>query len=100
MQNRAVPDASSLDLPHDEILGKALSATISEAPEQYIEYLYLPTEVCPLCSDSTTSTERLPASVNVEYDQIKGNTIGVCAWVHRDCYEKLELSGKPSRIPW
>jgi len=99
MQNRDIPNASSLSLPLDLNLGKALHATISEAPLQYVDYLYLSGEECPLCSVSTTQTDRLPASLNLEFDQIKGK-IGMCAWVHRDCFEKLELSEEPAPIPW
>ena len=99
MQNRNIPDTSSLSLPLDPNLGKALCGTISEAPIQYIDHLYLPREECPLCSVSTTNTDRLPASLNLEFDQIKGK-IGVSAWVHRDCFEKLELSEEPAPIAW
>jgi hypothetical protein len=99
MPIRAVADVSNLRLPFDTNLGKPLSATVSQVPIKYIEYLYMPTEICPLCSDSTPGTERLPASVNLEFDQVRGN-IGFCAWVHRDCFSKLEPSDKPRPIPW
>jgi hypothetical protein len=99
MQNRTIPDPSSLDLPLDENFGQAISATISEAPIQYLDYLYLPTDHCPLCSASTTDTQRIPVSLTIHFDQIKGK-IGFSAWVHRECFEKLQLSDDPPPIPW
>jgi hypothetical protein len=99
MPNRTVREPSKLNLQLDPNLGKVLSATIAEAPSQYLEFLYLPTELCALCSKATFAADRVPTSVSVELDQLKGS-IGICSWVHRTCFEELEISEKPAPIPW
>ena len=99
MPNRIVREPNNLCLELDHNLGAVLSATISEAPIQYIDLLYLPTELCALCSKPTVQTERIPTSVSVEPELLKGR-IGVCSWVHRACFDALEVSEAPTPIPW
>jgi ethanolamine ammonia-lyase large subunit len=98
MKHRHVPDWSKLDIQIDVGLGTPVSATISEAPMQFIDRLYLPTEDCVLCSISTADADRVPVSVSLVFDRIKG--LGISAWAHRQCFDALEESEKPSPIPW
>ena len=98
MQNRRIPDPTALDLPLTEQFGNVVTASISEAPMQYLDYLYFPSDVCPLCSESTSAGVRLPTSLSLTFDLLKAK-IGVCAWAHCHCFEKLELSDEPPPIP-
>jgi len=79
-------------------LGEVLSVTISEVPQQYVEGSYFSTESCVLCSSPTLHKDRRPVSVNPAFDRIKG--ISAFAWVHPECFEKLERSSDPPPIPW
>jgi hypothetical protein len=99
MPNRTVREPNNLCLELDSNFGSVLSATIAEAPRQYLELLYLPTEKCALCGLLTVEPERVPTSVSIEFDQIKGS-LGFCSWVHAGCLEELEPSEKPTPIPW
>jgi hypothetical protein len=79
-------------------LGPALSATVSRMPAQYIERMYFGTSNCPLCLMPANDPDtRYAASLSVEFERL-GLAAGV--WVHRECFEKLEVSDKPSPIPW
>jgi hypothetical protein len=100
MQHREVPDGVKLTIKTDPQLGKGHFTTIAEAPVQYLDRMYLPTEECAICSISTINTDRLPASANWISDEKPDLKIGYSTWVHRDCFEELKVSNLLPPIPW
>ncbi len=99
MPHRKVEDIANIDthryLGYD--FGKLISATISLAPEQFIEGLYFPAYECPICLLATTPNDSIAASLNPIFEQIQGS--GVFVRVHSECFETQTLSDEPTPFP-
>jgi len=99
MPHRKVEDVAKIDvhryLGYD--FGKLISATISLAPEQFIEGIYFPVNECPICLLTTTPDDSIAASLNPTFEQTQG--LGVFVWVHSECFETLTLSYEPTTFP-
>ena len=101
METREVERATELDLEtlFQMDFGPPLSAVASKVPEQYIEKMYYPTRFCPLCTQPASNFESIyAASLSIEFERIKN--LGVSVWIHRECFDSLPLSDKPSPVPW
>ncbi len=101
MELRKVEDATKVDVQalfrHD--FGPSISVLVSKIPEQYIAKMYFPTKDCPLCSNPANDPETtFAASLTLEFERIK--RLGVSVWVHRECFDKLPISDKPTPVPW
>ncbi|MEQ1762843.1 MAG: hypothetical protein ABL984_06805 [Pyrinomonadaceae bacterium] len=101
MPHRDVVDLTNLNKVKADLIGtdfgQIISATISLAPEKYISGLYIQDEICPLCLESTVSSERLAGSLSLTFEKI--DNIGSCIWVHKQCFESLPLRDDLPRFP-
>lgn len=79
-------------------VGELVSATISTVPEEYRSNVYIQSNDCVMCGQSTSDDDSLVANLNPVFERITGLGFGVRA--HQRCFESLPLSDEHPPIPW
>jgi hypothetical protein len=88
----------------DPRLGALECVTVSQAPEEFLEWLEsnwlvgAETPLCPICGATTIGIPRLFATLHLSFGCGLEYVQGVC--VHTDCFESCEDTGMPGPIPW
>lgn len=102
MPHREVVDLTSVNSIRENLggadFGKIVAATIASTPEKYISETCFHDENCPLCLQSTISTNRLAGSLYPTFEKI--DNLGFGVWVHKKCFESLPLRDEQPGVPW
>jgi hypothetical protein len=82
--------------------GALVACTISLDPPEYAGRMaFRPSARCPVCgraTDSDSESDRLPASLHPVWES--GRTLGLGAWVHRECFDACADAGPLPWFPW
>lgn len=79
-------------------LGDPVSVMISEDPPQFSHKAWRESEACPVCGDTTSGSDRIPATLHPRWES--GMRIGIGVWVHRACFERCPDADEPTPVPW
>jgi hypothetical protein len=79
--------------------GNIVSATISETPSEYIDYVFRYCDECPICGETTLNVPRLAAQIHPKFEN-GSDSILLAVWVHPYCFESCPKTEKSAPIPW
>jgi hypothetical protein len=79
-------------------LGDVIDVTLTVAPTEYADGLFIEDDSCPICGAATVGNERTCISVNPVFAKIPNLCFG--AWAHTSCLENCPITDKPTPIPW
>src|SRR5258708_17683755 len=98
--HRGIPEITKIDLSGRTIydFGEIAAATISEAPAEYLDKLYIAITLCPICGKATAENlDRVVVSIHVTF--ARSLNLGFGAWAHRKCLDDCPLIDEPTPIP-
>lgn len=101
MPHRRILDTTKVDFVEMSGLevGEVVTVTISEAPKEYFEKLYISIPVCPICGRSADDdSERVGVNVSPVYTKL--SNLGFGALAHQKCLSECPLIDEPTPVPW
>ena len=79
-------------------LGDVIAVTLTVAPVDYAESLYIEDEICPICGVATVGDDRTRISVNPGFATIPNLAFG--AWAHSSCLDNCPIISDSTPILW
>jgi hypothetical protein len=95
---RLLPGPCRLDVGRQWPHQKLTAVTIADDPPEFAARVCRGSEDCPVCGRSTAGCARVPASLDVTFED--GLSLGIGVWAHESCFDSCSDTGVPARIPW